>query len=101
MEYSGLFAEYVPHYCIEEIAAEDLEEAIGHRNTGNLDFDDPDWNNPVCLRIIHIEDGQEETAVDDIPLDEFIIRSGGEANRRLCDNAEDMLNALESGHGKN
>src|SRR5580658_4769949 len=102
--YTVLFAEDVPHYCTVDIEAESREQAIekakDHPNTGNLNFDDPDWNNPVCFRIVHIEDEKGDTVIDDIPLDNYFVRGGGDPDRRLCDNAEDMLKALEAGHSK-
>ena len=63
--YSVLYAEDVPHYCAAEVEAENddgaLEKAKDHPNTGHLNFDDPDWNNPVCFRIVHIEDENGNT----------------------------------------
>ena len=102
--YTVLFAEDVPHYCTADIEADSGEQAIekakSHPNTGDLDFADPDWNNPVCFRIVHIEDADGKLIADDIPLDDFFLRGGGDSDRRLCENAEDMLKALEAGHSK-
>ncbi len=104
MKYSVLFAEDVPRYCTVAIEAESAEQAIekakDYPNTGNLDFDDPDGSGPVCFRIVHIEDAEGEIVIDDVPLDDFFLRCGGDADRRLCGNAEDMLKALEVGHSR-
>lgn len=104
MKYSVLFAEDVPHYCTAEIEADSAEEAIkrakAHPNTSDLAFDDADWSNPVCFRIVHIEDAEGQIVTADVSLDDFFLRGGGDADRRLCDNAEDMLKALEAGHSR-
>jgi hypothetical protein len=100
--YTVLFAEDVPHYCTVDIEANSVEQAIekakDHPNAGNLDFGEADWNNPVCFRIVHIEDAEGKVVVDDLPLDDFFLRGGGAPDRRLCENAEDMLKALEASH---
>jgi hypothetical protein len=34
-----------------------------------------EWNNPVCKRIVHIEDETGNTIANDIPLDDYILTS--------------------------
>jgi hypothetical protein len=71
--YSVLYAEDVPHYCTVEIEAESDEDALRkakrHPGTEDLGFDDPDWNNPICFRIVHILDSNSVAVAQDISLD--------------------------------
>jgi len=70
--YSVLYAEDVPHYAAVEIQADDTEHAITAaraRHTGDLDFDSPDWENPILRRIVSIEDANCIGVAGDIPLD--------------------------------
>jgi hypothetical protein len=71
--YSVLYAEDVPNYCTAEIEAENdqdvLNKAKTHANTGDLEFNDPDWSNPILRRIVHILDGNSVAVAQDISLD--------------------------------
>lgn len=95
--YSVLFAKDVPHYGCATIEAEDdaaaLEaaKAYDHSEVTN----DPEWENSVCERIVYIEDQDGKTIFHDVPLDNYDLRYGGDTERRLCDAAGDMLEALQ------
>jgi hypothetical protein len=96
--YSVLYAHDVPHYATVEIQAATNEEAISaatSRDTAELAFEDPDWNNPVIRRIVHILDGNSIAVARDISLDEYSLRSGGESDRKLCEASAGMLRALQ------
>jgi hypothetical protein len=70
--YIVLYAEDVPHYCTVEIQAAGHDDAINAakaRHTGDLDFDDPDWENPILRRIVNIQDSNYVDIANDIPLD--------------------------------
>src|SRR5258707_2000447 len=94
--YSVLFAEDVPYYGTVEIEAEDdaaaLQEALA------LDFsevaDEPEWENSACKRIVHIQDASGATIHHDVPLDDYILRRGGEKECLLWDAATEILAAL-------
>ena len=93
--YSVLYAEDVPHYGTTEIEAENDAQAIAKAKTGPFDYaDDPDWNNTVCRRIVHIE-GPEGIIATDLDLDEYTLIHGKD-KRRLSDAAEAMFAALEA-----
>jgi hypothetical protein len=95
--YSVLFAEDVPHYGFAEIEAEDdvaaLEAAKAYDFSSVLN--DPEWENSVCKRIVHIEDPGGSTVHSDVPLDNYFLRRGNDRDRSLCDAAADMLQVLE------
>lgn len=92
--YTVLYAQDVPHYGTNEIEAASDDEAIALAKTDPSDYtDDPDWNNAVCQRIVHIE-GPEGIIAEAIPLDGYTLIHG-EDKRLLCDAAEKMLLALE------
>ena len=94
--YTVLYAEDVPHYGTNEIEAASDDEAIAMAITEPSDYtDDPDWNNTVCKRIVHIE-GPEGIIAEGIPLDNFFLRRGGEDQRRKIDAAEAMFEAMEA-----
>ena len=73
--YTVTFAEDVPYYRTLEIDAENDEQAITKAKkypaNHDMQFDDPDWNNPICQRIVHIEDDAGRTIANDIPLDNY------------------------------
>ena len=56
--YSVLFAEDVPHYGSVEIEAENDAGALDAARGYDLSevTTDPEWENSVCRRIVHIED---------------------------------------------
>ena len=76
--YSILYAEDVPSYGTVEITAETDEDAIAQAK--EMDFGDvqldPEWNNAVCKRIVHIEDHTGKTLINGISLDNTILLNG-------------------------
>ena len=99
--YTVLYAEDVPHYVQAEIKATDNDAAIEAARKvhadGSLDLYlcDPDWDNTICKRIVHIKDQNGEIIAEDIPVDSYYL-SHGEPQRRLCEAAAAMLEALEA-----
>jgi hypothetical protein len=97
--YTVLYAEDVPHYGQAEIEATDDDAAIEAARKvyaeGSLDLYDPDWDNTICKRIVHIEDQDGEIIAEDIAIDSYYL-SHGEPQRRLCEAAATMLEALEA-----
>jgi len=95
--YSVLFAEDVPHYGVAQIEAEDDAAALEAAKAYDISevTNDPEWENSVSKRIVHIEDPEGHTVAYDVPLDGYSLRSGGDKDRLLCDAAADMLEALE------
>ena len=98
--YTALFAIDVPHYGSHDIEAEDDQAAIAAAEALNkadgVEYYDPSWENAVCARIVHIEDPDGNIIVYDKALDNHFLRSGGEADRLLCDNATELLKALKT-----
>lgn len=94
--YTILFAEDVPHYGTVEIEARNVAAALKAAKAYDLSevITDPEWENSVCRRIVHIEDPEGNTVAHDIALDGFFLRSGGDKDRTLCDAAAEMLEAL-------
>ena len=94
--YSILFAEDVPHYGCAQIEAEDDNAALETAKAYDISevTNDPEWENSVSKRIVYIEDAEGNTIFHDVPLDGYDLRHGGEEERRLCDAARDMLEAL-------
>jgi len=97
--YTVLYAQDVPHYGFHNIEAENdqaaIEAAIALHERGDLSLTEAAWDSTVCARIVHIEDPDGNILEKDKPLDEYFLRGGGEADRLLCDAAEDMLGALQ------
>jgi hypothetical protein len=93
--YSILFAEDVPHYGTAQIEARNDAAALKAAKAYDLSevTTDPEWENSVCKRIVHIEDPEGNTIAADIALDDCFLRSGGEKDRILCDAARMLLNA--------
>ncbi len=94
--YSVLFAEDVPHYGTAHIEAPNDAAALEAARAYDLSdvTNDPEWENSVCRRIVHIEDPEGNVIHCDIALDDCFLRNGGEAERRLCDAAREMFDAL-------
>jgi hypothetical protein len=92
--YTVLYAEDVPHYCTVDVQASTPEKALrkARRYTArhDLNFQDPDWENPVCLRIVHIEDEDGGIVARDIPLDDFRLERA--SHRRASDDG--LVSAL-------
>jgi hypothetical protein len=95
--YSVLFAEDVPHYGTAEIKAKDDTAALEAAKAYDLSdvTNDPEWENSVCKRIVYIDDEEGNTIINDVPLDDYDLRHRGETERRLCDAARDMREALQ------
>lgn len=78
--YTVLYAEDVPHYAAVEIQAACDEEAIAFARS--CDFGDaalePEWNNAVCKRIVHIEDDAGNILASGISLDGTLLLSGSD-----------------------
>ena len=87
--YTILFAEDVPCYGTVEIEAENDAAALDAAKAYDLTevTTDPEWENSVSKRIVHIEDAEGNTLFHDVPLD----------NYTLCLESEraEMLEALE------
>jgi hypothetical protein len=95
--YSVLYAEDVPHYATGEIEARTDKAAI--RKARKMKTEafcsyDPDWDASVCKRIVFIEAPDGNNIAEDIALDRFHLRNGGEQDRRLCAAAPELLRAL-------
>lgn len=73
-EYTVLYAEDVPHYALAEIEAATPAAAIAAAKA--FDYSglcaEPDWNNPVSRRIVHIAAPGGEIVAADIALDNWI-----------------------------
>lgn len=96
--YSVLYAEDVLYYGTVEIEAENDAQAIAKATAvTNNDFADtvfdPDYDNGVCKRIVHIEDPDGKYIAEDVDLDDYTLIHGLD-KRRLCEAAEAMFEAL-------
>ncbi len=96
-KYSVLYAEDVPHYGVLDIEAPNNATAIEKARATSLNGItlDPDYENSVSKRIIHIEGPDGDLIATDVALDGTFLRYGGEAERKLCDAAPAMLEALK------
>ncbi len=97
--YKVLYAEDVPHYAFGEVEARNDKAALRKArkmDTSEFTSYDPDWDHSVCKRIVLIEDEDYNEIAHDIPLDDFHLRRGGDADRRLCEAAADSLAALKA-----
>jgi hypothetical protein len=96
--YSVLFAQDVPHYGTAHIEAEDDAAALEAAKAFDLSdvTNDPEWENSVCKRIVSLDDPEGNTIINDVPLDNYDLRHGGDKERALCDAAQDMFDALEA-----
>jgi hypothetical protein len=73
--YTILYAEDVPHYASVQIEAQSDEDAIKRAKVHDFAGEalEAEWNNPVCRRIVHIEDNAGNTVANDIPLDDYVL----------------------------
>jgi len=87
--YSVLFSEDVPHYGTAQLEAEDDADALEAARAYDISeiANDPEWENSVCKRIVHIEDAAGNTVFHDIPLDNYVLC--------LASERADMLSALK------
>ncbi len=96
--YTVLYAEDVPHYGSMEIEAENDAEAIAkaqaisEEDLGNTTID-PDHDNSVSKRIVHIEDANGNTIAADLSLDAYTLIHGDD-KRRLSESAPQLAQAL-------
>ena len=93
--YIALYAEDVPHYGTVEIEAENDAEAIAKAKAGPFETDDPDWDNTVCKRIVHIEDPEGKLIAVDVPLDDYMLSRAAEDLRLKIGATGEMLLVLE------
>jgi hypothetical protein len=97
--YKVLYAEDVPHYGYHDIEAEDdqaaIEAAVAFHESGDVSLYEAAWDSSVCARIVHIEDPDGNIIAEDKPLDDYFLRGGGQADRLLCDAAENLFKALK------
>jgi hypothetical protein len=98
--YTVLFAVDVPHYGAVTVEATNDSDAIVAARaywesiaTGEAlePAYDPAWDGQVCQRIVFIEDPDGNQIASDIALDSSFLRWGGDADRRLCDAAPELL----------
>ena len=96
--YSVLVAEDIPHYGTAEITAAADAEAIARAKALDLDglCTDPAWDDPVCRRIVHIEDPDGNIVAQDVARDGFFLRHSRNIDPLLCDAAPKVLQALET-----
>lgn len=94
--YTVLYAEDVPHYGIAEIEAADDGQALTAARADDFACVvlEPEWCNAFCRRIVEIVDEDGQVIAEDIALDGCFVRYGGEPDRRLCDMAPELLEAL-------
>jgi hypothetical protein len=78
--YTILLAADFPHYATTEIEAANATEAV--ERAEDLDFDhfllEPDWENPVCQRIVSITDDTGAQVAHDIALDGYSLHHDSE-----------------------
>jgi hypothetical protein len=95
--YTVLFAEDIPHYGSTDIEATDAAHAL--RVAEALDTSDiyyeASWDTAVCKRIVSIEDSRGAIIAEDIPLDHYFLRNGGQPDRLLCEAAAGLLEAVQ------
>ncbi len=91
--YTVVYAEDVPHYSSTEIEAADDTHALAiaqSLDTAGLYYEGS-WDSSVCKRIVSIEGPDGAAIATDIPLDNYFLRDGGQADRSLCEAASDLL----------
>jgi hypothetical protein len=80
--YSVLYAEDIPHYGGVEIEARNDTEALRLAqsfDTDQVSYYEGCWDGAVCKRIVTIEDGTGKTVAADIPLDDYRLHHGTQA----------------------
>jgi hypothetical protein len=102
-KYEILYAQDVPHYGTVELEAESdaeiVEAAKAYWNATELDpVDDPDWNNPVCKRIVSIRDEAGNDIALDVRCDDYNLEYITDDEVTIRENATDLLEALERAH---
>lgn len=96
--YSVLFTEDVPHFGTLEIEAENHEAVLEAAKKVDVPAvaNYAEWQNSQCQRIVNIMDSDGVTVAEDIRLDDYFTRHGGDRERSLCDAAPDLLDALKA-----
>jgi hypothetical protein len=95
--YTVLYAEDVPHYSFGEIEARSDKSAIAKArklDTETFQAYEPDWNNPVCRRIVSIEGPDDNVIAQDVPLDDYVLHKATADEQLRLDAAEGMFEAL-------
>jgi hypothetical protein len=95
--YTVLFAEDIPHYGGVDIESRNDAEALclaRSFDTDRVSYYEGCWDGAVCKRIVSIEGADGKIIAHDIPLDEYSLRHGGQADRALCEAASDLLEVV-------
>lgn len=95
--YTVLLAEDVPHYGSIEIIATSDREALETART--LEHSEiclqPDRENPVCRRIVHVEAEDGSILAEGVALDRYVLHHETEVRAKLCAMAPVLQTALE------
>ncbi len=101
--YTVLYAEDVPHYGSMEIEAKNdaqaiaKAKAISEEDLGNTTID-PDHDNSVCKRIVHIQDAAGNNVAHDVRLDGYNLELITDEEINIRKHAKELLEALERAH---
>jgi hypothetical protein len=78
--YSVLYAADVPHCATFEVQAGTADAAtvaaVASITAGDVLLADPDWDNTILERIVHIEDEAGKAVANDVPLDNRTLITG-------------------------
>jgi len=80
--YSVLYAEDIPHYGSVDIEARDDAEALRLAlsfDSDKVSYYEGCWDGAACKRIVSINDAAGRTIAQDIPLDDYRLHHGIEA----------------------
>jgi hypothetical protein len=97
--YTVLYAEDVPHYSYGEIEARNDKDALTKArkiDTETFGAYEPDWDHPVCRRIVSIEAADGKVIAEDVALDKYVLHKGTPAHQQRLDAAEEMFAALKA-----
>ena len=91
----------VPHYGsveLEALSDEHIVEAarVNWAATELDPVDDPDWNNPVCKRIVQITDEAGKEIAADVRCDDYNLEYISDEQVTIREAAEAMLEALDA-----
>jgi hypothetical protein len=95
--YSVLYAEDIPHYGGVDLEAPNDAEALRLArsfDTGQVSYEGC-WDGAVCRRIVSIEDSAGKTVAHDIPLDDYRLHHGIEAQNHRASVTVDNRFRLE------
>jgi hypothetical protein len=96
--YSVLYAEDIPHYGGVDIEAPDDAEAVRLArsfDTNQVSYYEGCWDGAVCKRIVSIEDSAGRTLAQDIPLDDYRLHHGIDAQNHKASVTVDNRFRLE------